>query len=249
MSAPAQEASNEERGTVIWQDVECGAYETDLPLWEELAEQAGGPVLEIGAGTGRVALHLARLGHEVTAIDSDPVLIEELGRRAAAENLTVRAEAVDATGFTLDQRFALILAPMQLIQLLPNRESRRHCLAAGAEHLRPGGLLALAIVDGAQSGAPPSPPLPDVRERDGWVYSSLPLGVRLEDDSLLVGRLRQAVSPDGRLRESESAVRLQILSPAALEDEARVTGLRPAGRRRIDASEAHVGSTVVLLEG
>ena len=51
---------------VIWHDVECGAYAADLPLWRELAAGRSGPVLEIGCGTGRVALDLARDGHAVT---------------------------------------------------------------------------------------------------------------------------------------------------------------------------------------
>jgi tRNA G46 methylase TrmB len=46
----------------IWHDVECGSYQADLPLWEELAQRAQGAVLELGCGTGRVALHLARRG-------------------------------------------------------------------------------------------------------------------------------------------------------------------------------------------
>ena len=54
----------------IWHDIECGAYTADLPLWEELA--AGGTVLDVGAGTGRVALRLARAGCAVTALDRDP---------------------------------------------------------------------------------------------------------------------------------------------------------------------------------
>ena len=41
---------------VVWHDVECGGYDADLTLWQELAREAGGPVLDVGAGTGRVAL-------------------------------------------------------------------------------------------------------------------------------------------------------------------------------------------------
>jgi len=53
---------------VIWHDVECGGYEGDLALWRELAA-AGGPILDLGCGTGRVALDLARRGHRVHGLD------------------------------------------------------------------------------------------------------------------------------------------------------------------------------------
>ena len=55
----------------VWHDVECGGYAADLPLWRELAAREAGPVLDVGAGTGRVALDLARAGHDVTALDRD----------------------------------------------------------------------------------------------------------------------------------------------------------------------------------
>ena len=49
---------------VIWHDIENGSYSADLPLWLELAAEAGGPVLDLGAGTGRVARALHGGGHE-----------------------------------------------------------------------------------------------------------------------------------------------------------------------------------------
>jgi SAM-dependent methyltransferase len=248
MSAPTGETRNEKRGTVVWHNVECGAYEADLPLWEELAEAAEGPVLELGCGTGRVALDLARRGHTVVGIDSDADLIAELRERGAAGGLTVGAEKADAAGFSLDENFGLIVAPMQLIQLLPGADSRRECLSAAAAHLAPHGVVALAVIETGVTSVPPSPLLPDVRERDGWVYSSMPLGAIQEGDSLLVERLRQTVDPDGHLEETHGAVRLQMLTAAELEEEGRSAGLSPAGRRRIEPTDAHVGSTVVLLE-
>ena len=63
------------RDHVVWHDVECGAYDADLPLWRELAREAPDGVLDVGAGTGRVALDLARHGFAVTALDREPELL------------------------------------------------------------------------------------------------------------------------------------------------------------------------------
>ena len=63
---------------VVWHDVECGGYDADLALWRELAREAGGPVLDVGAGTGRVALRLAGAGLDVTALDLDGELLDVL---------------------------------------------------------------------------------------------------------------------------------------------------------------------------
>ena len=107
----------------IWHDLECGSYAADLPLWRALADRTGGPVLDVGAGTGRVALDLARRGHEVIALDCDEGLLEALGPRA--EGLPVRTLAADARDFALDAPVRLCIVPMQTIQLLGGRRGRR----------------------------------------------------------------------------------------------------------------------------
>jgi len=63
MSAGRDSGAPEATEAAIWQQVEFGSYGADLPLWTELAEAANGPVLELGAGAGRVGLHLAGEGH------------------------------------------------------------------------------------------------------------------------------------------------------------------------------------------
>ena len=73
----------------VWHDVECSRYEADLPLWRELARDAPEGVLDVGAGTGRVALRLAYAGHAVTALDLDPELLRVLEARAAEAGLHV----------------------------------------------------------------------------------------------------------------------------------------------------------------
>jgi SAM-dependent methyltransferase len=246
---------------VIWQDVECGAYEADLPLWVELAAQRPGTVLELGCGTGRVALHLAQRGHRVIGIDRDPALIETLAARAsdfdhsrggrksdAPGDSAVRSIVSDACAFELSEPVALALAPMQFLQLLPDREARRACLRCLAAALEPGGLLAAAIVEGLPPPAGALPPHPDVREIDGWVYSSLPVLAAPEAERILLRRLRQVISPAGELSEEGDEIQLRVLSADGLEAEAAEAGFAPAGRRWIEATEAHVGSRVVLLE-
>ncbi len=231
---------------VIWHDTECGAYAADLGLWEALAEDAGGPLLDLGCGTGRVALHLARRGHRVTALDSDAALLASFEERAAG--LPAIAEPGDARGFEIEAAFGLVLAPMQLVQLFADAGERSDCLRCVARHLSPGGRAAFAIVDEMPAAEPGASPLPDVREVGGWVYSSLPLDADVDAGAIVVRRLRQSVSPAGQLADEVNEVELQLLSAGTLEREGAEAGLAPAGRREIPATDAHVGSTVVLLE-
>jgi SAM-dependent methyltransferase len=233
---------------VIWHDAECGAYAADLKLWEELAMEANGPVLDLGCGTGRVALHLARRGHEVVGLDLDPELVDAFNERAAG--LPARAVPGDARGFDLGEEFGLVLAPMQFLQVLGDASERVECLRCAHRHLRPSGRVAASIVDGMPpelvEEAPPH--LPDTAEVGGWVYSSLPLDAGLDADTIVVRRLRQTVSPSGELREEVDEVPLKLLSAETVEAEAAEAGLPPAERRLIPPTEDHVGSTVLLLE-
>ncbi len=229
----------------IWHDVECGSYSADLALWEEYAVAAAGPVLELGCGTGRVALHLARRGHRVVGVDLDPVLIACLAERAAG--LPLAPIVADARDFQLEDDVELALAPMQMLQLLPDGFARVACLSCVAAQLRPGGRFAAAIVEHMPEpdGAPP--PLPDVREVDGWVYSSLPTEALIGGGEIVIRRLRQTVSPGGELSEEPSEVRIRTFPARQLEDEAATAGLTPVARHEIPATDLHVGSTVVVL--
>jgi len=108
---------------LVWHDLECGNYRADLPLWHGLAERCDGRVLDVGAGSGRVTLQLARAGHAVTALDRNDVLLTALRERATG--LGVEAIRADARSFALERRdFALCIAPMQTIQLLGGAEQR-----------------------------------------------------------------------------------------------------------------------------
>jgi len=237
---------------VIWHDVECGGYRADLPLWEELADNLGEEeaIIELGCGTGRVTLHLADRGAWlVIGLEHEPELVEAVWERGSGNGGD--AELVDVREFNLPSMpFGLILAPMQLIQMLAGRGDRIRCLSCVAANLMPGGHAAFAIVEEPPPVVPDGSarPLPDVREIEGWIYSSLPLDPVVYGDSIVLRRLRQTVSPGGDLSEEPNEIELQLITAEELEREAVEVGLRPIGRRQIPATESHVGSTVVLLE-
>ena len=231
---------------VAWHDVECGSYAADLPLWEELAAAAGGPVLDVGAGTGRVALHLARAGHDVTALDVDAGLLDELGTRARAAGLGVRTVVADAADFDL-AGFALVAVPMQTIQLLAERAG---FFASARRALSPGGLVALAVATELEtfegSGHLPDP---DVGQHGGTRFVSQPTAVRAVAGATRIERLRQTIGPDGERSAARDVIELAALTVAELEAEGMAAGLRPEAARTIAPTLEHVGSEVVLLRG
>jgi SAM-dependent methyltransferase len=233
----------------LWHQVECAGYAADLPVWDRLAETAEGSLLELGCGSGRVALRLARLGYRVCGVDRDPELVASLATAAASQELPMEAIHADVTRLSLDREFALILAPMQLLQAIGGRAARDAAFRRAAAHLRAGDRLAAAIVDGVPRELPaPGPPLADIREANGWIYSSLPLAVEVADGRLRVRRLRQIVSPNGDLSEDEHTDLLELIDAGSLEGEASAAGLRPAARLPVPPGDGHIGSTVVVLE-
>lgn len=233
---------------VIWHDLECGSYRRDLELWRSLADGHEGPVLDVGAGTGRVSLDLARAGHPVIALDSDEELVQELQRRG--EGLPVRTLRADARDFTLEQKVGLCLVPMQTIQLLGGSEGRRAFLDCARRHLLPGGTLAIAITEEletfeVQDGGPG--PLPDLVERGGIVYCSQPTAVREEAAQFVLERRRETVDPAGDRQVSHDRVALDRVSVEELQREAGGVGLRALPVREIPPTPEHVGSQVVML--
>src|SRR5204863_7421347 len=162
----------------------------------------------------------------------------------------VSAHLGDVRTLELDREFGLALAPMQVMQMLGGEGSRHAALERTAAHLAADGRLAAAIVErpadsveGVGAAA-----IPDVRELDGWIYSSLAVAISEDEGGLEVHRLRQAVSPNGSLREEAHIDRLESIDADTLESEARGAGLEPTGRLDVPATVGYLGSTVVVLE-
>ncbi len=234
---------------VIWHDIECGGYRADLPLWRELAKAEEGPVLDLGAGTGRVTLDLARKGHSVVALDREPEFLEVL--RSSAGRLAVETVVGDAGGFELGGRtFGLIIAPMQTIQLL-GPAGRAGLLRSARAHLTPNGLVACALADAMEAFDAEHVllPVPDGGPYGGGSDYSPPVARRDPGDRLAIERIRTPVAPGGARTATDDVITLDKVDAAQVEAEALAAGLWPRAARVIPPTEEHVGTIVVMLRG
>ena len=139
----------------IWDDLyskqtSLGADATDLTV-ERLAELAGdGPILELGVGTGRVAIPLADRGFSVNAIEASQGMVEALRAKPGGDRIRVRNGdfARDETG----EPHSLVFAICNAMLSLDSQEDQIRCFERVARQLRPGGLF---VVEAAASAPPP----------------------------------------------------------------------------------------------
>ncbi|MBW3606800.1 MAG: class I SAM-dependent methyltransferase [Actinobacteria bacterium] len=222
---------------VIWHDVECGRYAADLPLWRELAAGADGPILEIGAGTGRIALDLARRGHRVAALEIEPELAAEL--RIRASGLPIDVICADITEQRPPGAFALVIAPMQVIQVLGGEAARLAMLRHARESLAPGGSVVVAFVDTmAETTFGPSELVQEETLVLGSAkYTSRAVSVRFSRRAIQIVRERRTHGAVGEVRRSRSHQALQVLPRAQVMAEAARAGLELAQVHEVPGSD------------
>jgi SAM-dependent methyltransferase len=230
----------------VWHDLECGAYREDLPLWRTLAARAGGPVLDVGAGTGRVTLDLAARGETVVALDREPALLDALAHRA--KGLSVETVVADARQVALGRRFSLVIVPMQTLQLFGGADGRAAFLRRALAHLEPGGLLAAALADALDSFDEDHdmPPPPDGREIAGVRYASQLLTVLDEGTRAAIHRRREITAP-GERQAQHVVVELDRVTADEVAEEARQLGFLAEPHLSVPETEQYLGSTVALL--
>jgi SAM-dependent methyltransferase len=131
-----------------------GAYSSmkdlvDAPFYLGLAKESRGPVLEIGCGTGRVLLPIARAGVEIEGVDNSlpmlGILKEKLAREEASVRARVTLEPGDMRDFRLNRRFALVTIPFRPLQHMYTVEDQGKALSSAAAHVAERGLIALDV--------------------------------------------------------------------------------------------------------
>ncbi len=125
------------------------AARPDVAFYVETALTSGGPVLELGCGTGRVLLPIARAGIEIVGVDGSPAMLNVLRMRLDTEPQAVHERVTVGDGdmrrFHLGQQFALALIPFRPFQRLLTVEDQLACLSTIHRHLRDDGRLVFDI--------------------------------------------------------------------------------------------------------
>jgi SAM-dependent methyltransferase len=242
-------------------DAECAGYLADLPVWLALADTAGGPILDLGAGTGRVSIPLAMAGHVVHAVDLDPALLDELGRRAANHGVTVVTSVADLRTLDtdlgpLDPAPKLILIPMQTIQLLGGPLERRAMFAAAGRLAAPGAELVISVVLQVESfdGRDEFPALlpPDVAQLGGFRFESTPRAVLQETRRSPIDMHRRRVVRDGAGGAivgpvEDVVITLDPVDVASLHAEAGAAGWTAAEVVDMPETDEHAGATLLTF--
>jgi SAM-dependent methyltransferase len=126
----------------------------DVAFWLEVARQAGGPVLELACGTGRLTHALADAGTAVVGLDNDPVMLSAASAANAGRHRGWPIFiAGDMRRFALNCRFGLVFVGYNSLQLLTDPRDMTACLRLAREHLAPGGRVGLEVTDFQTGGA------------------------------------------------------------------------------------------------
>jgi len=181
-------------------DAWCRSVLEDIPFYVDLAVRSGGPVLELGVGSGRVAVPTALAGVRVVGIDSSPAMLELARRRAKPHNVDLRLLEADMRMLPDLGTFALVTIPFRALLHLSSDEERRGLLTAVRDRLEPGGMLAFDVFH---------PDAEDIAEtHDRWLEREPGIWERARWDAA-ARELELSV----RTEESEASMRLWWLEP------------------------------------
>jgi SAM-dependent methyltransferase len=126
-------------------DAWCRSVTEDIPFYVDLAVAAAGPVLEIGVGSGRVAVPTALAGVPVVGVDASATMLGLARARAAPHELALRLVQADMRDLPDLGRFALVTVPFRAFLHLRSDAERLAVLRALRDRLDPGGVLAFDV--------------------------------------------------------------------------------------------------------
>jgi SAM-dependent methyltransferase len=115
----------------------------DVKFYRDLANQIGGPILDLGCGTGRILVPLLRDGHEVVGVDASPTMLARLRARNPEANVLEG----DIRALSLKRKFPLVICAFNTFMHLYEREDVERFLDTVKRHLAPGGTFAFDVMN------------------------------------------------------------------------------------------------------
>lgn len=187
----------------------------DIAFYVRLAAESGGPVLELGVGTGRIAVPIAEAGIDIIGIDSSRQMLELCAARAAAAGVRERLDlrVGELASPPRGRAVPLVIVPFRAYLHLDSHEARLRALQAAHAVLEPGGLLAFDVFR-------PSPE--DVEETHGlWLEREAGIWERAEWDTHAQELLLTVRGPGGetlmRLHWADASAWRELLAETGFE--------------------------------
>jgi SAM-dependent methyltransferase len=230
-------ASDQYAGFAELYDFAYWDFTDDIDFYENLARIHDAPVLELGAGTGRVAVRLAAAGFRVVGVDASADMLARARENLRAASVSEkRLELVQApmTDFALGELFGLVVIAANTFQHLLTTAEQRACLACAARHLVPGGVFAMSIrspasVSWEDAGAP-APLMLDWTRRDPASGDTVMKIVAAQPDPASMTRrltyIYDRIAADGALRRVLFETDLRYSTQAEVELLLQEAGLR-----------------------
>ncbi len=236
-------------------DLDFEDFTDDVAFYQRLVEIHGERVLELGAGTGRVAVPLAEAGARVTGVDLSAGMLEIARARAMAAGVTLTLLEEDVRALRLRSRFDLVLAPLGTLQHMETADDLVETLGAMARHLASGGVAVVDVESPVPDDFDPSPQ-PLVQHwtkpwRGGRVTKVVSVDAVPSAGIKDVTWHYDIADAQGRLTRVTSEFPLRTFTVMELELAARLAGLRVAAQfAGYDFTPYHDGSErlVVILQ-
>jgi SAM-dependent methyltransferase len=214
-------------GSITWDDDIAAVYDAVYagetvpavlePMVETLADLAAGAnALELGVGTGRVALALSARGTSVHGVELSPAMARRLRSKPGADRVPVTVE--DMTSVRLPQRFGLVYLVANAIMNVTTQEEQEAVFRTAAAHLEPGGCFAVEVIVPQPGGG---------RGGKGRVFALDPdhVGIETVDDPVAqIAWSHHWMEVDGRLVKHSAPYR--YVWPSELDLMAKLAGLR-----------------------
>ncbi|MBI2762062.1 MAG: methyltransferase domain-containing protein [Chloroflexi bacterium] len=206
----------------------------DVDLFAAFARRIDAPVLELGVGTGRVAIALAERGLCVHGIDRSAAMLDIARRKAVAAGVSVALVQSDLADFRLEERFGLIFCAADSFLHLTEAEHQLAALRRAAEHLAPGGRLILDLpsMEGANwlDWAPGARPVELVWSGEGphgrFVQHMVTFTCEPSTQTRSMTHILDEIDANGQVRRTVAAFDLRFIFPAELPLLVAAAGLR-----------------------